>query len=81
MQLNLIKVKVTAKNKFELIQNGYDLNKFCPLLDKKIKFNYKKPVIAMVCYDTKNNHQNLLQALSLLKSKILIFILFWWEQV
>ena len=59
-----------VKNKFELIQNGYDLNKFRPLLDQKIKFNYKKPVIAMVArYDVQKDHQNLLQALSILKSR------------
>lgn len=59
-----------VKNKFELIQNGYDLNKFRPLLDQNIKFNYKKPVIAMVArYDVQKDHQNLLQALSILKSR------------
>lgn len=57
-----------AGNKFELIQNGYDLSKFHPNFDHKIKFNYKKPIIAMVArYDVQKDHQNLLQALSLLK--------------
>lgn len=63
-----------TKNKFELIQNGYDLTKFCPNSDHKIEFNYKKPVIAMVArYDVQKDHQNLIQALSLLKNQDIHF--------
>ena len=59
-----------VENKFQLIQNGYDLNKFRPQSDKKIKFNYEKPIIAMVArYDVQKDHQNLLKALSLLKKR------------
>lgn len=62
------------KNKFELVQNGYDLTKFKPNFDGKITFNYNKPIIAMVArYDIQKDHQNLIKALSLLKSENINF--------
>lgn len=58
------------KDKFELIQNGYDLDKFRPNKDLKIKFDFDKPIIAMVArYDIQKDHKNLFKALSILKDK------------
>lgn len=57
------------KNKFELIQNGYDLTRFRPNIKKLFYFNSNnKPIIGMVArYDIQKDHNNLIQALSILK--------------
>ena len=59
-----------ARKKFKVIQNGYDLTKFRPNSDQKIKFSYNKPILGMVArFDIQKDHRNLLQALSLLKDQ------------
>lgn len=60
-------------SKFELIQNGYDLDKFKPFLMQENSFNFcaiNKPIIAMVArYDIQKDHKNLIKALAILKER------------
>lgn len=64
-------------NKFEVVQNGYDLINFRPLpsSNQRIKFSSEgSPVIAMVArFDIQKDHRNLINALSTLKNKHLDF--------
>lgn len=66
-----------ASNKFEVVQNGYDLTSFRPLLrsDERICFSSDgSPIIAMVArFDIQKDHGNLINALSILKNKDLDF--------
>ena len=62
-----------VKDKFILLQNGYDLIKFKPYSadPEKINFDNKdKPIIGMVArFDVQKDHLNLIKALSLVKDK------------
>lgn len=64
-------------DKFEVVQNGYDLNSFRPLSQSVERVNFSSagfPVIAMVArFDIQKDHANLLNALSILKNKGLNF--------
>jgi len=64
-------------DKFEVVQNGYDLTKFrfFPESVKRINFSSESsPVIAMVArFDIQKDHKNLINALSILKDKGLDF--------
>lgn len=62
-----------AKNKFELISNGYDLNRFSPnpdsgaLLRSQLRTPEGVPLIGMVArYDPQKDHTNLVAALEIL---------------
>lgn len=64
-------------DKFEVIQNGYDLKKLKPISDsvQKLRFSSEDtPVIAMVArFDIQKDHRNLINALSILKNKSINF--------
>lgn len=62
------------KNKFVLIQNGYDLKKFKPIKSQGNRFDSDKPILGMVArYDIQKDHNNLIQALALLKKNNVSF--------
>lgn len=68
------------KKKFKLIPNGYDLSVLKPnklpkiIYKKKIKISKKIPLIGNVArYDPKKDHSNLLNALSIIRSKNIDF--------
>ncbi|MDC4955193.1 glycosyltransferase [Acinetobacter baumannii] len=62
-----------CNTKFELIQNGYDLEKFkpFPIQENSLNFSiFDRPIIAMVArYDIQKDHKNLIRALAILKEK------------
>lgn len=64
-------------DKFEVVQNGYDLTKFKPLTDsiKRLELSSgTKPIIGMVArFDVQKDHKNLINALSILKNKNIDF--------
>lgn len=66
-----------TSNKFEVVQNGYDLNSFRPLLKSAERICFSSdgsPIIAMVArFDIQKDHRNLINALSILKNKDLDF--------
>jgi glycosyltransferase involved in cell wall biosynthesis len=71
------------KRKFKFIPNGYDLLFLKPniiqkkIFQKKIKIKKQIPLIGNVArYDPKKDHVNLLNALSLLRSKKIDFVCF-----
>lgn len=67
-------------NKIKLIPNGYDLlslrpdNSFKVIFRKKLNISQKTPLIGNIArYDPKKDHSNLLNALSLIRSKKIKF--------
>lgn len=66
-----------SQKKFTVVQNGYDLTKFKPMPNFKSPFAFSendKPLVAMVArYDIQKDHENLIQALSIVKDKLVDF--------